>query len=128
MSLSIGGEQIRLLHELLAAQNRNNELLAETLAAQKQRTTELDRWKQANPRLARNCRLAAEALGKVQIAFLEIMTQEINANYENLLDGEFMLNEFVDRFGPRWLHLNGLGQMLGQLSATASPANIPNPQ
>jgi hypothetical protein len=28
-----------------------------------------------------------------------------------------MLNEFVDRFGPRIAHLNGLLQVLSQLSA-----------
>jgi hypothetical protein len=123
-------EQIRLLRELLAAQDRQNELLEEMVnqlsTAQKQRATELGQWKQANPRLARNCRAAAEALGRVQTEFLESLTQEINANYENLLDGEFMLNEFVDRFGPRMAHLNGLLQVLSQLSATSNPTNAPN--
>jgi predicted DsbA family dithiol-disulfide isomerase len=123
-------EQVRLLRELLAAQDRQNELLEEMVSqlstAQKQRATELGQWKQANPRLARNCRLAAEALGRVQTEFLESLTQEITANYENLLDGEFMLNEFVDRFGPRMAHLNGLLQVLSQLSATANPTNTPN--
>ena len=40
--------------------------------------------------------------------------------------GEFMLNEFVDRFGPRMAHLNGLLQVLSQLSSVASPTNTPN--
>ena len=30
------------------------------------------------------------------------MTREINENVEHLMDGEFMLNEFVDRFGRAW--------------------------
>jgi hypothetical protein len=29
-----------------------------------------------------------------------------------------MLNEFVDRFGPRLAHLNGVLQVLSQLGAT----------
>jgi hypothetical protein len=123
-------EQTRLLRELLTAQDRQNELLEELVnhlgAAGKQRATELGQWKQANPHLARNCRVAAEALGKVQTEFLDTLTQEISTNYESLLDGEFMLNEFVDRFGPRMAHLNGLLQVLSQLSATVSPANTPN--
>ena len=113
-----------------SAQDRQNELLEELVgqlgAAQKQRANELGQWKQANPHLARNCRVAAEALGKVQAEFLESLTAEVNANYENLLDGEFMLNEFVDRFGPRMAHLNGLLQVLSQLSATPNPASAPN--
>jgi hypothetical protein len=123
-------EQTRLLREILAAQDRQNELLEEMVgqfgATQKQRANELGQWKQANPHLARNCRTAAEALGKVQAEFLESLTAEVNDNYEHLLDGEFMLNEFVDRFGPRMAHLNGLLQVLSQLSATPNPASTPN--
>ncbi len=118
------------MREILAAQDRQNELLEELVShlgsAQKQRANELGQWKQANPRLARNCRMAAEALGKVQAEFLESLTAEVSANYENLLDGEFMLNEFVDRFGPRMAHLNGLLQVLSQLSATPNPTITPN--
>ena len=123
-------EQTRLLREILSAQDRQNELLEELVShltgSQKQRANELGQWKQANPHLARNCRAAAEALGKVQAEFLESLTAEVNANYENLLDGEFMLNEFVDRFGPRMAHLNGLLQVLSQLSATPNPTIAPN--
>src|SRR5271154_1342128 len=63
-----------LLRQLLAGQDRQNELLEELIgqvgANQRQKATELGQWKQANPRLARNCRKAAEALGKVQAEFL----------------------------------------------------------
>jgi len=123
-------EQSRLLREILAAQDRQNELLEELVnqlgAAQRQRAVELNQWKQANPHLAHSCRAAAEALGKVQAEFLESLTAEVNANYEHLLDGEFVLNEFVDRFGPRMAHLNGLLQVLSQLSAVPNPTGAPN--
>jgi len=123
-------EQTRLLRQLLAGQDRQNELFEELInllgAAQKQRANELGQWKQANPRLSRSCRLAAEALSRVQTEFLESLTQEIAENVETLVDGEFMLNEFVDRFGPRMAHLNGLLQVLSQLSATPSASNTPN--
>ena len=123
-------EMTGLLRDILAAQDRQNELLEELVgqlgAAQRQRATELGQWKQANPHLARNCRLAAEALSKVQTEYLSNLTEEITENYETLRDGEFMLNEFVDRFGPRVAHLNGLLQVLSQLSAVSGPANSPN--
>jgi len=118
-----------VLRQILAGQDRQNELIEELVgqisSTQRQRASELGQWKQANPRLARNCRTAAEALGKVQTEFLQSLTQEINDNYENLMEGEFMLNEFVDRFGPRMAHLNGLLQILSQLSATPNPADAP---
>jgi hypothetical protein len=123
-------EQTRLLREILSAQDRQNELMEELISQfsqnHKQRSNELGQWKQANPRLAHNCRKAAEALGKVQTEFLESLTAEVNENYENLLEGEFMLNEFVDRFGPRMAHLNGILQVLSQLSATPNPTGAPN--
>ncbi len=124
-------EAAYLLRQLVAGQDRQNELLEELVgqlnSAQRQRASELGHWKQANPRLAKNCRMAAEALGKVQTEFLDGLTQEITDNYESLMDGEFMLNEFVDRFGPRMAHLNGLLQILSQLSATPNPADATNP-
>jgi hypothetical protein len=123
-------EQERLLRELVAGQDRQNELLEELVkmlgAAQRQRANELGQWKEANPHLARSCRLAAEALGRVQTEFLDGLTQEIAEQEELLAEGDFMLNEFVDRFGPRMAHLNGLLQVLSQLSATPNTANTPN--
>jgi hypothetical protein len=111
-----------LLQHILAAQDRQNELLEELVEqmgnAQKQRANELGQWKQANPRLARHCRRAAESLSKVQTRFIENLTEEVSENAEHLIDGEFMLNEFVDRYGPRLAHLNGVLQMLSQLAAT----------
>jgi hypothetical protein len=118
------------LRELLSAQDRQNELLEEVVGQlnsnQRQRATELGQWKQANPDLARHCRRAAEALSKVQTEYLHNLTREITDNFEVLVDGEFMLNEFVDRFGPRLAHLNGLLQVLSQLSGPNNAASAPN--
>ncbi|MEX2120072.1 MAG: hypothetical protein WD847_10800 [Pirellulales bacterium] len=120
-------EQTRLLREILSAQDRQNELLEELVtqlsATQRQRTQELGQWKAANPQLAKNCRLAAEALSRVQTEFLNTLTEEVNENAEVLAEGEFMLNEFVDRFGPRLAHLNGVLQVLAQLSSPNSTAS-----
>ena len=110
-----------ILQQIVAAQDRQNELLEELIeqmgTAQRQRSAELAQWKQANPTLARQCREAAETLGKVQSSFLQAVAVEINENAEYLMEGDFMLNEFVDRFGPRLAHLNGVLQVLSQLSA-----------
>lgn len=120
-------EHTGLLKNILAAQDRQNELLEELVnqmsGAQKQRNQELAQWKQANPELARSCRLAAEALSQVQVEFLSNMTHEIRDNAEVLMDGEFMLNEFVDRFGPRLAHLNGVLQILAQLGSAPAQSN-----
>lgn len=127
---SQSNEQTRLLYQLVAGQDRQNELMEELVnqlgAAQKQRAADLGQWKQANPLLSESCRRAAESLGKVQTEFLDGLTEEIDENFDTLMGGEFMLNEFVDRFGPRMAHLNGLLQVLSQLSSVPSPTNTPN--
>ncbi len=85
------------------------------------RNAELNQWKQANPRLAKGCRMAAEALSKAQAEFLQTLTDEVNASADDLLDGDFVFNEFIDRFGPRLAHLNGVIQVLAQLSSVPNP-------
>lgn len=115
---------VELLERVLETQERQVELLedlsSQLSAAQRQRTVELKQWREANPDLAHGCRIAAESLSRVQAEFLRSLTDEIVHSEEHLLDGEFMLNEFVDRFGPRLAHLNGVLQVLSQLSAPAN--------
>lgn len=125
-------EQARLLREILSAQDRQNELLEELVsqmssvasnmgAHQRQRQKELNEWKEAHPELSKSCKRAADTLTQVQCEFLDSLTREVEENGEHLLDGEFMLTEFVDRFGPRLAHLNGVLQVLAQLGATNQP-------
>ena len=115
-----------LLQQLVIGQERQNDLLEELVdqmgASQRQRANELGQWKEANPSLARRCRDAAEALSQVQTEFLENLTIEVSDNYENMLDGEFVMNEFVDRYGPRLAHLNGVLRLLSQLSSVPQHA------
>lgn len=114
---------VELLQRVVAGQERQNQLLEELVrqstAAQRQRTQELNQWRAANPRLAMACRRAAEALGRVQGEFLHQVTVEVQENEDHLADGDFVLQEFVDRFGPRMAHLNGILQVLSQLGAPA---------
>lgn len=110
---------IELMRQLIAGQQQQNRLIEDLVqqnaAANKQRAHELQQWKDANPELAKSCHRAAEALSRVQTRFLDHLTEEIEDTQEHLVEGEFMLNEFVDRFGPRLAHLNGVLQVLAQL-------------
>ncbi len=118
---------VALLRQMVQSQERQNKLIEQLIAsnnaAQKQRATELQQWRDANPYLAKSCRRAAESLSRVQSQFIEQIADEIEENEESLMEGEFMLSEFVDRFGPRLAHLNGVLQVLAQLSSTTAPAN-----
>ncbi|MBX3417390.1 MAG: hypothetical protein KF851_07310 [Pirellulaceae bacterium] len=117
-----------LLRQLIVSQERQNELLEDLVdqmnAGQRQRNLELNQWREANPLLARRCRMAAEALSRVQAEFLENLTVDVKDNYDNLIEGDFALNEFVDRYGPRLAHLNGVLQVLAQLSMPGNNAQV----
>jgi hypothetical protein len=121
---------VALLRQMLEGQKREITLLEEISThlghGHKQRQHELNQWKEANPKLSQACRYATETLSKVQTQFLENITQDVFDNEESLGDSDFVLNEFVDRFGPRLAHLNGVLQVLSQLSA-AAPAPVQNP-
>ncbi len=112
---------VALLHQIVIGQQKQNQLLEQlvqaTVNTQKQRANELQQWKDANPQLARSCRRAAEMLSKVQADFLQSLTNEIDDSEEAFTESDYMLNEFVDRVGPRLAHLNGVLQVLAQLGS-----------
>jgi hypothetical protein len=125
---------VGLLKQLVDGQQKEIKLLEEiahwTGLSHKQRQQEINGWKQTNPDLARSCRMATEALVKVQNDFIHKLTEEAADGYETMMDSEFMLQEFVDRFGPRMAHLGGMLHMVSQLSAqkdapAAAPAQEP---
>jgi hypothetical protein len=124
--MSLDRIAIDLLRQLAAGQQQQirllEELVHQQVAVNKQRASELQQWKNANPELARSCRRAAETLSRVQTQFLDVLTEEVADSEDHLIEGEFMLNEFVDRFGPRLAHLNGVLQVLAQLGSADATA------
>jgi hypothetical protein len=77
----------------------------------------LGRWKLSHPELAEYCKRAAKKLERIQTDLLSSITEEIETNADVLLDSEFGLNEFVDRFGAKFLQLHSLLQILTQLGS-----------
>jgi len=108
-----------MLSELVSAQDRQTALLEELVAAlthtHRRRVVELGRWKILNPELAEYCKQAAKKLERIQTDLLSTITQEIETNSDVLLDSEFGLSEFLDRFGTKFLQLNSLLHILAQL-------------
>lgn len=120
-----------LLRQMIEGQQKEIKLLEEIAHSvsmhHKQRQAEIGQWKETNPDLARSCRIAAEALAKAQNQFIHNLTEEVADSEEAFSDSDYMLNEFVDRFGPRLAHLNGLLQVLAQLSTVPNaPAAAEN--
>ena len=120
----VNGLLTGLIRRMITEQETSNALLKELVgqmqAQQRGRADELGKWKQANPELADRCRVAAETLSDVQNEFLMGLTAEVADSEDTLRDSDFMLQEFVDRYGPRLAHLNGVLQVLSQLAAKDS--------
>lgn len=114
-------ETNRLLRDMVALQGKSCELLGELLnqvsLQQRQRMAELKAWKEANPELAASCRQAAESLAKVHTEFLAGIARDAAENAEDFTDSEYALGEFIDRYGPRLAHFNGVLQLFAQLGA-----------
>ena len=119
----------RLLRDMIAMQQRSCELLTELInqvsLQQRQRTAELKAWKEANPELASNCRRAAESLTKVHTEFLSSIAEEACENAEGFAESEYALGDFLDRFGPRLAHFNGVMQLFSQLGAAPAQPEKP---
>lgn len=119
-------ETNRLLRDMLALQTKSCELLAELVnqvsLQQRQRMAELKAWKEANPELAKSCRQAAESLAKVHTEFLAGIARDAAENADDFADSEYALGEFIDRYGPRLAHFNGVLQLFAQLGAPLPPA------
>jgi hypothetical protein len=112
---------VNLLKQLVEGQQQELKLLQEIThwvgLSHKQRQQEIHQWKETNPDLARSCRIATEALVKVQNDYIHKITEEAADGYETMMDSEYMLQEFIDRFGPRMAHLGGVLHMVSSLSA-----------
>ncbi len=123
-------ETNRLLREIVASQHKSCDLLLELLnqvsLQQRQRVAELKAWKEANPELAKACRQAAESLSTVHTEFLSSIAQEAAENADGFTDSEYALGEFIDRYGPRLAHFNGVLQLFAQLGAPLPSAETPS--
>ena len=122
-------ESTQLLREMVGLQKRSCELLTDLLnqvsLQQRQRMAELKAWKEANPELSAACRRAAESLGGVHTEFLGNIARDAADNADDFADSDYALGEFVDRYGPRLAHFNGIMQLLAQLGAPLPPSDAP---
>ena len=116
----VAGLMRRMITEQEASNTLLKELIGQIQSQQRGRAGELDKWKEANPKLANRCRVAAETLSDIQNDFLMGLTAEVEDSEDALRDSDYMLQEFVDRYGPRLAHLNGVLQVLSQLAANDS--------
>jgi hypothetical protein len=81
----------------------------------------LARWQEDFPGIGQQCKQVLPVVERAYLTLMQDLTDRLLDADAEPLDNEFVLNEFLDRYGPR---LNQLGTVLGQLSplADAAPA------
>jgi hypothetical protein len=117
-----------LLRQLVGLQQEQIGLLKAQAAAQDNGSkwrTFLARWECDFPGIGGACRQALPALERAYLGLVRELTERVNAAEAADLDDEFVLGEFLDRFGIR---LGQLGNILSQLAplADAAPAPVEN--
>ncbi|MEQ1824918.1 MAG: hypothetical protein ABL921_03200 [Pirellula sp.] len=122
----VGAALVALTRQLIDTQQRQNLLLDQILQVNKQvlqasnqanaqRQNELTQWRNAHPKLVRSCKQALETLSNVQTEFLQNLADEVADSKDALSESDYVFTEFLDRFGPRMAHLNGILQVLNHL-------------
>jgi hypothetical protein len=123
-----------LLHHLVNLQNQTLDVLRQNLEVNRQeleltreivqvnreqrarQMAELERWQHGHQRVLDASRDALGRLEQVHAALIGEMADYVEENHENLVDGDFALSDFVDRFGPRLAHLNTMLAVLRPLA------------
>ena len=114
----------RLLHDVLQVQRQQLEVTREMLQVTREnrqrQQAELEAWQRENQAVVERCREVLGILSRVHSGMLTEMAGYISDNEETLLESEFSISEFVDRFGPRLHHLSA---MLGVLKQVSTPSS-----
>jgi chromosome segregation ATPase len=129
-------DPVVLLHALISLQSQTLDVQRQILDNQRQQLelareaaqlgrdqrsrqiAELERWQHSHEDVVDNCKDALGQLEGVHAALMGDLANYVAENQENLVEGDFALSDFVDRFGPRLAHLNTMLAVLRPLAAT----------
>ena len=127
-------DPILLLHLLANLQNQTLEAQRQMLEMQRQQfeisrellhvnreqrsrqIAELEKWQNGHEPILDLCKETLGKLEQVHAALMRELGNYVEEYHENLLEGDFSLSDFVDRFGPRLAHLNTMLAVLRPLA------------
>lgn len=118
-------QMFEMQRQMLEMQRQQLELIRETTqVARDQRArqgADLERWQQSHAPLLDTCKATLGHLEQVHASLLGEMAEYVEENHELLMEGDFTLSDFVDKFGPRLAHLNTMLAVLRPLAAAQQP-------
>jgi hypothetical protein len=121
LMVNLQNQTLETLRQSMELQRQQLELAREMAQVNREQRTrqiaELERWQAGHEHVLESCKESLTSLEQVHAALMGELASYVRENYENLLDGEFALTDFVDRFGPRLAHLNTMLAVLRPLAA-----------
>jgi len=121
LMVNLQNQTLELQRQMLELQRQHLELSREMVQVNREQRArqiaELERWQGGHESVLESCRESLGNLEQVHAALMGELASYVKENYDNLLDGEFALTDFVDRFGPRLAHLNTMLAVLRPLAA-----------
>ena len=122
-SLNLQAQTLEMMRQTAEMQRQQLELAREnTQFARDQRVrqiAEIEKWQQAHGPIIDFCKDSLGRLESVHAALMKELCEFAEDNHENLLEGDFSLSDFVDRFGPKLAHLNTMLAVLRPLAAAS---------
>jgi hypothetical protein len=119
--LNLNSQSLELQRQSLEIQRQQLELTREAAQVGREQRArqmaELERWQNGHEQVLDHCKESLSSLEQVHAALMGELANYVSENHENLIDGEFALTDFVDRFGPRLAHLNTMLAVLRPLAA-----------
>jgi hypothetical protein len=112
-----------LLRQILEVQREHLHHLRNTAAAQDHNSrwkSLLTKWEQEFPGLTEACKQATPIVEKAYWNLLSTMVQELADNGGDALEGDFSLQDFLDRYALRLMHLGHVLNSVGPLAEAAA--------
>jgi hypothetical protein len=133
-------DPVALLHVMVNLQSQNLELQRQVFEMQKQQLeltreaaqfardqrarqiADLERWQNGHEAVLDHCKQSLGQLEEVHASLMRELAEYVEDHHENLVDGDFALSDFVDKFGPKLAHLNTMLAVLRPLAAANKKA------
>lgn len=120
------GEVADLLRQLLDVQREQLAMVRAQQAAQDaiaRWRAFLGKWAGEFPDIGGACRQAVPAIERAFLTMIRELTDRLRADDADDLGDEFVLNEFLDRYGIRLVQLGNILSQIGPLAEAAPPAD-----
>ena len=123
--VNLQNQTLELQRQILELQRQQLELPREAAQVSREQRArqiaELERWQTGHEYVLETAASRSANLEQVHAALMGELADYVEENHENLLDGDFALTDFVDRFGPRLAHLNTMLAVLRPLRRRPNP-------